>query len=89
MQNELLREALEQLDNEIKKVETLDEQGQALLADLAADIQELLDRSGAAPKPDAPVTERLEKTIEHFQTSHPELTATLSHLSVVLSNAGI
>ncbi|MDX9991240.1 MAG: DUF4404 family protein [Anaerolineales bacterium] len=89
MQNQSLREALAQLDHEIKKIETLDEQGQALLADLAADIQDLLERSETGSQADAPVATRLEKTIEHFELSHPELTATLSDLSAILSNAGI
>lgn len=89
MQNQSLREMLEQIDHEIHKTETLDEQGREMLTHLAADIQELLERSGASQESDSPLTKRLTQAIEHFEMSHPALTHQLSQLSAVLSNAGI
>jgi hypothetical protein len=89
MQNQSLREILEQMDHEIQKTETLDEQGREMLTHLAADIQELLERSEETQESDSPLTERLAQAIEHFEISHPTLTKQLSQLSAVLSNAGI
>jgi hypothetical protein len=89
MQNQSLREMLEQIDHEIHQTETLDEQGREMLTHLAADIQELLERSGASQESDSPLAKRLAQAIEHFEISHPALTHQLSQLSAVLSNAGI
>ncbi len=89
MQNQSLREMLEQIDHEIHKTETLDDRGREMLTHLAADIQELLERSGASQESDSPLAKRLAQAIEHFEVSHPTLTKQLSQLSAVLSNAGI
>lgn len=89
MERNTLRELLEQVDHEIKKTETLDQQGRELLTHLAADINELLERSNPEKEQHLFFTERLTQAIEHFETSHPQLTHYLSQLSAVLSNAGI
>lgn len=85
-----LRKLLEQLHSEIEHTETVDEKGQVMLRDLAEHIRALLARSesGAlAPRPRS--LEGLEASIEHFEISHPTLTATLSQLLRILGNAGI
>lgn len=89
MENQTLRELLEQVDSEIRKTETLDEQGIELLSRLSADIEELLKRSDEATEEETPITAQLKQAIDHFEISHPELTYHLSQLSKVLSNAGI
>ena len=78
---------LEQLHKEIEGIENVDEKGRELLRELSADIRALLERvEGRQP---ASVTERVEQAIEHFEVSHPDLTAALANLSAILSNAGI
>lgn len=89
MEKNTLRELLEQVDHEIRKTETLDQQGRELLTHLAADINELLERSNPEEAHNSSVLGQLALTIEHFETSHPQLTHYLSQLSAVLSNAGI
>jgi hypothetical protein len=89
MENQTLRDLLEQVDREIRKTETLDEQGTELLSRLSADIDELLERSDAAVEEEIPIAAQLKQAIDHFEISHPELTNHLSQLSRVLSNAGI
>ena len=88
MNKQELDELLEKLHNEIEGIQSLDEKGQELLRDLSADIQELIGRTEekkAAPS----MMERMETSIDYFEVTHPELTAALSSLFTILSNAGI
>lgn len=89
MERNTLRELLEQVDHEIKTTETLDQQGRELLSHLATDITELLERSNPEKAHHPSFLGQLTQAIEHFETSHPQLTNYLSQLSAVLSNAGI
>jgi len=88
MNDQELDELLAKLHKEIEGTESLDEKGQKLLRDLSSDIQELLERTEekkAAPS----MMERMEKSIDYFEVTHPDLTAALSSLFTILSNAGI
>ena len=88
MNNHELEELLEKLHKEIEGAKSVDEKGQELLRELSADIQELL--GGVKEKKAAPsMLERMETSIDHFEVTHPELTAALSSLFTILSNAGI
>jgi hypothetical protein len=89
MTDQNLRELLEKLHQELDHIDTTDEQGRAMLHHLDADIRGLLKRSGEPVEADEPVLERLQDTIDHFETTHPSLTLTLSQMMTILSNAGI
>jgi hypothetical protein len=82
-----LEQLLKQLHKEMEGVDSMDEKGRELLRDLSVDIQALLERTEGEQH--APILKRIERTIEHFEVSHPDLTAALSNLSAILSNAGI
>ena len=88
MKDQELRKLLEKLHGEIENTKSVDEKGRELLHDLSADIRELLARSGGRPA-EPTVIQRLDESIQHFEVTHPELTATLSQLLTTLSNAGI
>ena len=83
-----LDQLLEKVHAEIEKTEQADERGRELLQDLENDIRDLLDRSESVGS-DTPVVQRLRDAISHFEVTHPTLTAMLSELSTILSNAGI
>lgn len=83
--NQELDQLLEKLKNEIEGIQPDDEKGQALLRELSADIRDLLERAEAKQ----PMMRRFQAYIDHFEITHPELTAALSNLSNILSNAGI
>ena len=90
MEENELRKLLEKLHQEIEEADSVDEKGQELLQELQGDIQSLLDRSHQARVDAEPeVSRRLENSIAHLEQTHPTLTATLSQLLAVLSNAGI
>ena len=79
---------LEKAQKEIQKAERVDEKGRALLQSLEKDIQEALARTGEE-KSASSLAEKLRNAMDHFEMSHPTLTAALSDLFTILSNAGI
>lgn len=88
MTNQEIDKLLEQLNKEIEGIQPDDEKGQELLRELSADIRELLERA-ESKQPATSVMDRIETSIDHFEVTHPELTAALSSLFSILSNAGI
>jgi chromosome segregation ATPase len=89
MTNQNLRELLEKLHNELEQIEVTDEAGRERLRHLDADIRSLLERSDDLDETDEPMLERLQDSIDHFETTHPQLTMMLSQMMTILSNAGI
>ena len=88
--NQNLRELLERLHNELEQTESIDESGNEMLRHLDADIRRRLQSSGTKRKThDDTILERLQDAIDHFETTHPTLTLTLSEMMTILSNAGI
>jgi hypothetical protein len=91
MNDDELRQLLEELHQKIETTDSVDEKGRELLNHLSMDIRSLLERTGQ----DSPhgVTSgevgRIEESIRHFEVTHPTLTATLSQLLNILNNAGI
>ncbi len=88
MDDQELRNLLEKVHAEIGQTQSVDENGRELLRDLETDIRGLLERS-QGDQIQLPIVERLNNTIKHFEVTHPDLTATLSELMTILSNAGI
>ena len=88
MDNQEIDELLEKLNKEIEGIQPDDEKGQELLRELSADIRELLERA-ESKQPAPSMMQRLEAAIDHFEITHPDLTAALSSASAILSNAGI
>jgi len=88
MDNKKIDQLLEQLHKEIEGIQSVDEKGQELLRDLSTDIRELLERTGEK-RPAPSMLERIERSVEYFEVTHPEFTAALANLSSILSNAGI
>jgi predicted component of type VI protein secretion system len=79
---------LEKVHAAIRDVDNVDEQGRELLKDLSEDIQGLLNRTENRVSLPS-VDQQLRDSIRHFEVTHPTLTALLSELSAILSNAGI
>lgn len=89
MTDQNLRELLEKLQNEMERTEVTDEAGRERLRRLDADIRAMLERSDERIETDESMLERLQDSIDHFETSHPQLTLMLSQMMTILSNAGI
>lgn len=78
---------LERIHQEIGNTEKVDEKGRELLQHLEQDIRGLLARTES--QTENSVRQRVRAAIRHFEVTHPTLTAALSELSTILSNAGI
>ncbi len=90
MDDQDLQNLLQKLHDEIERTRNVDETGRELLRHLSADINDLLTRSAGEQKQLEPsMVRQVEDAIDHFEVSHPVLTALLSELSSILSNAGI
>ena len=84
MTHQELDTLLQQLQDEIKKTQAVDEKGADLLRSLDGDIHRLLKQSGSEPE-----TGALQDALAHFEVTHPKLTALIARLLESLSNAGI
>lgn len=84
-----LHELLEKLERQMQQIEVTDESGRERLRHLEADIRRLRERSDKDEETDEPMLERFQESIDHFETSHPELTMMISQMMTILSNAGI
>jgi len=91
MNDDELRQLLEELHHKIESIETVDEKGRELLSHLSMDIRSLLERTGHETQLRGTSWEigRIEESIRHFEVTHPKLTAALSQLLNTLNNAGI
>ncbi len=84
-----LQEMLKELEAELARVDTLDDETRKMLEEAAAEIEHVL--AGNEPLADSspPVRHRLSSTIERFEASHPTLTGVLSRLVDLLGQLGI
>jgi hypothetical protein len=90
MNDQELCQLLEKLQTEIEAAQSVDARERELLQNLEADIRALLKRCEAEQVQSHPLTiRRLEEAIEHLAVNHPTLTAMLSNMSTILSNAGV
>ncbi|MGE5462802.1 MAG: DUF4404 family protein [Syntrophothermus sp.] len=90
MNDDELRNSLEELHRKIAATNHVDEKGRELLNQLNVDIQNLLDRTESNEIGDNEwEIARLEESVRHFEVTHPGLTAALSQLLNILNNAGI
>lgn len=91
MQDDELRQMLEELHRKIEATDQVDEKGRELLSHLSVDIRSLLERTGHEERLRGSSWEigRLEESIRHFEVTHPNLTAGLAQLLNILNNAGI
>ena len=90
MNHQELCQLLEQLHNEIEGTQSVDAKERELLHELETDIRALLERCEAEQIQSPPLTaRRMEDAIEYMALNHPTLTAMLSNMSTILSNAGV
>ena len=89
MNDDELRQLLEELHQRIESTDTVDEQGREMLNHLSMDIRNLLERTGEPRRDTSREINGLEESIRHFEVTHPTLTATLSQMLNILNNAGI
>lgn len=81
-----LARRLAELQAELARTQNVDPKSRELLEHVQQDIESVLDRSDAEQ---GSLRARLEAAIEHFETSHPDLTAIMGRVMDQLANMGI
>jgi hypothetical protein len=90
MENVELNKLLQQLQEEIKNTQAVDEKGSELLRNLDDEIHTLLEKSETNPELlEQTDVQRLQDTFYHFEVTHPNLTMLIARLMESLSNSGI
>jgi hypothetical protein len=91
MNDNELRQLLEDLHRKIEDTDQVDEKGRELLSHLSVDIRNLLERTGHEERlrGNSWVIGRLDESVRHFEVTHPNLTAAFAQLLNILNNAGI
>ncbi|HVO74854.1 MAG TPA: DUF4404 family protein [Ignavibacteriaceae bacterium] len=90
MEKQNLRKQLLNLDSELRKIKTLDNESREILKKTISNIQDALNRSGdesAAVQNN--LLEDLKKSAAHFEATHPELSESMHIVIHTLSNMGI
>jgi predicted transcriptional regulator len=88
MDREKLKTYLEELKDEIEKLEEKDSQAAGRLTELTDNIEKNL----ASPEDDEPyddLIEGIQNNVEQFEVDHPTITGVLNRISTLLSNMGI
>jgi hypothetical protein len=82
-----LERRLSELHAELERTQSVDPESRELLEHVRRDIESVLERSDESGR--RSLRGRLEAAIEHFETSHPVLTATMGRVMDQLANLGI
>jgi predicted component of type VI protein secretion system len=89
MPREALRETLARLDDELQRTHEIDDRSRELLARIARDIEELLQRESREPEGLEALGERLRAAVAQFEESHPALTTAVGRVADALASLGI
>jgi hypothetical protein len=90
MSKEHLHELLEELHKELESTDSVDADNRPLLAELASEIRELLDRAaGEEPEDEESLPERLLDVGRDFEDSHPRLVSLIGRVADALSKIGV
>jgi len=88
LEQEQIRQSLEELREELGRLEIADEAERGRLAALVADIEHGLDNPDDSEH-HASVIADLEDAISRFEVEHPRATGLLNHIMVTLGSMGI
>jgi tetrahydromethanopterin S-methyltransferase subunit A len=88
MEQQKLRDLLENLHHELEQVESVDETTVAVLSSLREDIRKLVDDKDAIHESE-PLVVRFNEAIDHFEADHPKLSMTIQHVLDSLARMGL
>lgn len=89
MDHTKLRSDLQKLHQELREINSLDEEEQRLLRQLDADIRELLARDDDNLKADPDARQRLREALAKVEASHPRVTLLMRQMVDSLSYLGV
>jgi hypothetical protein len=88
MDHQRLRSDLRKLHDELRAINSVDEEEQRMLRLLDSDIEELLSRDDDL-KPDQDSRQRLSEALAHVEASHPRVTLVMGQMVDSLAYLGI
>jgi hypothetical protein len=88
MQEQHLRQMLEQLHSELQHTDTIDDRSRELLRSVLGDIEDLLERKQKGPQHES-IIERLREAVGAFEKTHPTLTVAIGGVADALAKMGI
>ncbi len=88
MEQQKLKELLDTLHQELEQVDSVDTTTEAVLSNLRADMQRLLDQKAGTAHEDASLVERMKEALDHFEEGHPKLSLNLQLLLESLAKMG-
>ncbi|PHR90616.1 MAG: hypothetical protein COA78_34905 [Blastopirellula sp.] len=86
---EKLRSTLEELRNELKSIEQLDDATRELLENTAEQLNDALHQDSQEMLEHPSLTENLSKATDDFEESHPALTRIIGNIVDILGNSGL
>jgi len=90
MDQQPLRQLLEQLHTELSRTQALDAEARAQLRKLMAEVQAILERTEEAPDQQyQSLSGQLQQAIKQFEISHPQLTWAMGEVLDILSRSGV
>ena len=85
-----LQSLLKKLKLEINNIESVDKSSVDMLNKMKTEIEKALERSEKELEIEkSSLIDKLEKSVEHFEASHPELTAKINNVINFLNNVGL
>ena len=89
MQEQHLRQMLEELHTELQRADTIDDRSRELLRSVLDDIEDLLEHKQKRDTQPDSIIERLREAIRAFENTHPTLTHSIGRLADALASMGI
>lgn len=88
MPKQRLRADLDRLQQELGQSPGVDPEARELVAEIARDVEALLESAGSDEEKDS-LVDRLRSAASDFEESHPSLTAAVGRIADALSALGI
>lgn len=89
MEQQQLRELLENLHQELEQIGSVDEKTAEVLASLRSDIAKLVTDGGEERQEEEGMAERMSEAIGHFEEEHPRLSMMIQHVLDSLARMGL
>jgi len=89
VQEQHLRQVLEQLHTELQRTDATDDRSRDLLRSVLDDIEDLLERKQKRGTQPESIIERLREAVRAFETTHPTLTDAIGGVAEALARMGI
>jgi chromosome segregation ATPase len=89
MSTEKLRVTISELEQELRRLKSLDNESRRVLDEAVREIRAALDEEDQSETDRQSLVERLQEAIGRFESTHPSLTAVLGRLIDGLAQMGI